>query len=80
MWSRLLEDRRRSIGVVDAVTVRHLRPIDPIDGAFYKHLAALGIDPAQEMHELHRRYGCWVLNPRTVGDVDPSGRERHYGE
>jgi hypothetical protein len=78
VWSRLLEDRKHAIGVIDAVTVNHLRPIDTIDGPFYKHLAGLGIDPTREMHDLHRQYGCWLLWPRTIGDVDSAGRERHY--
>jgi SAM-dependent methyltransferase len=80
VWSHLLEHRRNAIGVVDGVTVGHLRPIDVFDGSFYRHLNALGIDPTQEMHELHREYGCWFLYPRTIGDVDSTGRERHYGE
>jgi hypothetical protein len=80
VWAHLLRDRPHCVGVVDAVTVSHLRPIDPISGPFYKHLRALGIDSTQEMHEVHRRYGCSFAYPRTVGDVDPLGRERHYPE
>jgi hypothetical protein len=80
VWTHLLRSRRYAIGIVDGVSVKHERPIDPINGSFYRHLSALGIDPLHEKHDVHRRYDCWFVYPRTLGDVDALGRERHYPE
>jgi hypothetical protein len=79
-WAHLLRHRGHATGVVDAVAVRHLRPIDPLDGPFYKHLRSLGIEHSREGHDVQRRYGCRFVSPRTLGDVDAVGRERHYPE
>jgi SAM-dependent methyltransferase len=78
VWAHLLRDRRHAIGVVDAVVARHLRPVDPIEGPFYKHLRALGVDPDQETFKVYAQYGCSFFRARTLGEVDALGHERHY--
>ncbi|HEY1696515.1 MAG TPA: methyltransferase [Polyangiaceae bacterium] len=80
VWAHLLRHRRHAVGIVDAVAVAHLRPIDEIGGSFYQHLNSLGIDPFRERHDLHQRYGCPFVFPRTLGAVDPLGREQRYPE
>ena len=78
VWSHLLRDQRHAIGVVDAVVARHTRPVDPINGPFYRHLRAIGVDPDQETFKVYAQYGCAYFRPRTLGDVDAHGHERHY--
>ena len=80
VWAHLLRDRRHAIGVVDAVVARHLRPIDPAEGPFYKHLQALGVNPDEETFKVYAQYGCAFFRARTLGDVDAHGQERHYPE
>lgn len=78
VWSQLLAPRRHATGVVDEITAHHRRPIDPAYGSFYAHLRELGIDPAQEALRVLDQYGCATFHPRTLGDVDRHGRERHW--
>ena len=78
VWAHLLRDRRHAIGVVDAVVARHLRPVDPLEGPFYRHLRALGVNPDEETFKVYAQYGCSFVRTRTLGDVDAHGHERHY--
>ncbi|HEY1696512.1 MAG TPA: methyltransferase [Polyangiaceae bacterium] len=78
VWPHLLADRRRAVGVLDGIVAHHLRPIDPVGGAFYGHLRTLGIDPTQELFRVIQQYGCTISRARTLGDIDYHGRERHW--
>lgn len=46
-WSSLLQDSNR-ISIVDAIRVAHTKPVNLLDGAFYRKMKALGASPEQE--------------------------------
>ena len=46
-----------SIAIVDVFTMAHRRPMDLKGGAFYRHLASLGLDPMREMADIFREFG-----------------------
>lgn len=54
-WASLLAGEGR-IAVVDAIQVEHTKPVSLDGGAFYRKLAAAGIDPVAEYGEIKRRY------------------------
>ena len=46
-----------SVGVVGSVAVRHARPVDTGNGAFYAHLRGYGLDPAHEANRVVVDFG-----------------------
>ena len=44
------------IGVIDAIQVEHLKPIDTEAGLFYQHLRANGINPKHEVNYFLEKY------------------------
>ncbi len=54
-WASLLAGEHR-IAVVDAVQVRHTKPVSLDGGAFYLKLRAAGIDPAAEYRVIKESY------------------------
>ncbi len=55
-WASLLQHTDRPLHVVDAVQVEHTKPFDPLTGAFYQKLLAMGVDPYAELHRLQSSY------------------------
>lgn len=55
-WAALLRGRD-AIHVVDAVRVEHVRPVDLANGAWYRRMRELGVDPAAESAAAKARYG-----------------------
>ncbi|MDB5895455.1 MAG: hypothetical protein JWQ88_2986 [Rhodoferax sp.] len=72
-WSALLLGQGL-ITVVDQITMAHTKPMDRSGGPFYEMLRRQGIEPEEELREVHRRY------PR-VGDFAtlPGGHVYRYG-
>ena len=63
LWSQFVDRPREDMGVVDAVQIRHTRPVG---GPNYTKLREQGLSPHQELAELRRKYGlhdiahlCW---------------------
>lgn len=48
--------KRRKIHVIDLIAMKHVSPIDIENGAFYKYLRSMLIDPWQEKKNLRRIY------------------------
>jgi hypothetical protein len=57
-WSSLLRNRAR-MGIVDAVAMRHTKPMDVSGGPFYERLRSLGVDPAAELQSVYDTYPAW---------------------
>ena len=53
-WHRLAERKERGLAIIDAVTVRHTRPVG---GPNYKTLQAQGISPHEELRAMWRWLG-----------------------
>ncbi|MGH6727372.1 MAG: DUF707 domain-containing protein [Pseudolabrys sp.] len=68
IWPSKIADWTR-IAIVDAVTVRHTRPVG---GPNYA--ASGGTDPRQEMRELLGKYGVIPQQPFIRGGIDKAGR------
>ena len=56
LWPQRLGFPRKKVAIVDAVAVRHSKPSDPQQGAFYQMLRGLDIDAQAELDELIRTY------------------------
>jgi hypothetical protein len=65
-WGALLQGKQ-PIHVVDAVTLRHTRTGGGRPGPFYRKLAALGIDPNQELRRVRAMFPEFV-GARTLAD------------
>jgi hypothetical protein len=71
MWPTKISDWTR-IAIIDAVTVCHTRPVG---GPNYRHLAAGGKTPQQELGAVLVKYGMTKLDPPFVrGAIDKSDR------
>jgi hypothetical protein len=70
LWPRLLPDWK-SIAIVDAVAVRHTRPVG---GPNYPYLAERGINAYDEMNALCEKYQITPVVPLTRGAIDRDGR------
>lgn len=57
-WSSLLDGQSR-ISIVDAVPMDHTKPMDRVEGPFYRRLRSMGIDPDEELAEVHRTFPEW---------------------
>jgi hypothetical protein len=71
VWPTKISDWKK-VAIVDAVTVCHTRPIG---GPNYKHLAAGGKTPKEELAEVFVKYGLTsVQAPFVRGGIDKSGQ------
>jgi hypothetical protein len=57
-WSSLLQGRP-CLSIVDAVPMAHTKPMDRAGGPFYDKLRAQGIEPEDELAQVHARYPRW---------------------
>lgn len=65
-WTFILGGQAR-LAVVDAVAMHHTKPMDITGGPFYQRLMSMGIDPAQELENVHLSYP--ILEPmKTLAD------------
>jgi hypothetical protein len=69
-WPRMTSDRS-SVAVIDAVTVRHTRPVGGPNGAAVR---AAGTDPMREFREYVAAHGLVDFTHRMYGAVRASGR------
>ena len=82
IWSTLADNPEAGIGIIDAVTVRHTRPVG---GPNYKTLEAEGVLPLKEGMAFLERHGIEpVVNVHKVLDKQgrvrkPDKRPRQYG-
>ena len=57
-WASML-DGQDAFSIVDAVPMRHTKPMDVDGGPFYQRLLSMGIDPRGELESIHRRFVPW---------------------
>jgi len=69
VWPHLLGGAASRVGIIDAVSFTHTKPVDFVNGAFYKYLRSLGIDPHKEMHEVLRRYSIADMKTDILGAI-----------
>jgi hypothetical protein len=51
---------KRPVHIVDAVTIEHTKPMDKRDGAFYRKMQAMGVDPKEELRAARERFPDFV--------------------
>lgn len=54
-WAAILKDLR--ISIIDDIKVRHTTPIDRLNGAFYRYLRSIGVNPDFELVVMRKGYG-----------------------
>jgi hypothetical protein len=64
-----LADRHGRLGVIDAVVVAHEKPVDMVNGAFYRMLHSIGVDHDEEIAYFLNRYGIRGINAANLGGV-----------
>jgi hypothetical protein len=70
VWPAILGHPRDAIAIIDEIEITHTRPVDPVQGRFYRYLRDLGVDPYRELEELTRRYDVPAdLKPQQYGAV-----------
>lgn len=75
LWTRLEDDNTRRAAVIDAVPMRHTRPV----GVFLqRRMQEASTDPATQAIALHRRFGLNWLQRQfyCYAGIDRSGRPR----
>ncbi len=70
VWPVIMGNPEDRIGIIDAVSMTHPRPVDPTGGEFYRYLRSISVDPNEEMERLTGRFG--VKGGRSYAF-------RHYG-
>lgn len=66
-FHRVLGERRMAI--VDAIVVTHGKPIDPVNGPFYRYLQSIGVDPREELAWFLAKYGMSNFMAATLGGM-----------
>ena len=56
VWPKILGYPRDRIAILDAVTARHTKKIDHKEGAFYRFLRSMEVDPFAEMKNMAMKY------------------------
>lgn len=69
-WSSMLQGQGR-LSVVDAIAMQHTKPMDRSGGPFYDMLRRQGIEPEEELAEVHRLWPRW-------GDMRTEPTGHHY--
>jgi predicted O-linked N-acetylglucosamine transferase (SPINDLY family) len=73
VWPYLVGDTHHNIAIVDAYAARHTRPIDLVNGPFYRYLANLGVEPRAERKSVWQFYSFWPPNHQVHARVSRSG-------
>ena len=68
-WPSRIGFADRQTGIIDEVVLRHVKPVDPENGPFYRYLRSLGINPWTEMAGLLAKHGLRQTIPRQLGSV-----------
>jgi hypothetical protein len=78
VWPLVLGSPTDRVGVLNEVQMRHVRRIDRAEGAFYRYLRSLGVDPDQELKTMLARYGMREWKQMVYGYlvVTPEGLVR----
>jgi hypothetical protein len=71
VWRHILPDTRKNIAIVDSIEARHTRPIDTTNGAFYRHLAKFGVNPAAEWRYVQKMFDCSAVAAATYDRIHP---------
>ena len=70
VWPKLLGYPSDRIAILDSIVAKHTKPIDTKSGPFYKYLATIGVDPAEEFTRVVKAYGLsGNLSARVVARV-----------
>lgn len=72
LWAMFVDRPRRDVGVIDAVQIRHTRPVG---GPNYERLRALGKSPHQELAALRRKYELHDISHLCWSAVRTDGQE-----
>jgi hypothetical protein len=65
LWSEISTRKGWRVAIIDAVRVRHSRPIR--EGTLAPLLASLGVDPKEEADALRRRHALAEAKPQELG-------------
>lgn len=72
---KALGDAHGHFGVIDAVVVSHEKPVDMVNGAFYRMLRSIGVNHDEEIAYFLTRYGMRGLSASNSGGIT---RVQHY--
>jgi len=72
LWQMFLDRPRRDAGVIDAVQIRHTRPVG---GPNYAKMKAEGKSPWDEMKALQRKYNIWDVAQICWSGITQDGIE-----
>lgn len=56
VWPKMLGYPDQKIGIVDAIVVKHTKPMDVSGGAFYRYLKSLGVNAREELLQLRKDF------------------------
>jgi hypothetical protein len=73
LWPHVIGVANNNIAIIDAITVRHTKPVDLGSGAFYNLLRLIGVDAEQEMNQILWNFGLRD-NVQMLGAVLWDGR------
>jgi hypothetical protein len=59
----------RRMAVVDAVTVTHTKPVDNVDGSFYRYLRSIGVSHDEEIAWFLAKHGMTNFGAATLGGM-----------
>ena len=66
--SKVLGPERR-MAVIDAVVVTHTKPVDNVDGPFYKYLRSIGVNHDEELAWFLAKHGMTNFGAATLGGM-----------
>lgn len=69
IFSEILNKQENKMGIIDDVSFKHTKPIDPNGGAFYKHLQNNNININDEISNFMNRFNLTRKNIFTTGGV-----------
>jgi tetratricopeptide (TPR) repeat protein len=64
----------RTAGILDEFLMKHTKPLDDLDGPFYRYLRSIGIDPRDEMNKMLKLIGTETYVARPLNFVYNSYR------
>jgi len=61
--------QRWTAAILDEFLMRHTKPLDDIDGPFYRYLRSIGVDPRAEMNKILKLIGTETYVARPISFV-----------